>query len=752
MAVSPFYWNSASDNSLYKDSREQGHIELEADLPSGTFSATSGLYDRDPKVSGTVKIQGTANDNKILREIKVKIPGILDGYTTVGTYTTGSGWNDTKSDEIDTVLAGSAWAFTVDSEEITQANGHTVNWTLTVDTAKIKDVAALDVAVQVMATDQSDNSSAESDTQTEKGAETGYYRMDVVPYITKLYTNISDTAGEEFARSATGKYIVYEGETVKMYGFNLKEGTDNAKIGDTSVTTTKGDGTYINLPVGTTAVSGKVSVTVNSITSLNNINANPAFKSGTDDTITATEYNSQANGITNNRLTDDVELYIWGMDYFLKRTDITSPMMKMDASGNYYMSYGDGNVDFSMNKNGTSTKLETCFNKYHNTNVAFDSDGNWYGVATNTDRVGTSKYYATSYTFFSREPGVVTDSENLYPGSSFVNQTYGHYSFGTNKRRLELSQYGGDSGTYNISRVQRPKITVSGDTSEAKVYMAYYDSSASDKPVKFRYGTVTGTEKTSGRNYSRVSKMTGGIENDLTGNGVDTGSASDCHIIADSNTNFKGGAYTAVGCTPEGYAVVAWYDASTRKICYSYNTAPDSAVSGGVWQTNAKYLDGAYTGWYVDLCVDAGGGIHIAYYNSAKGDLKYVYLSKYDAEPTSPVTIDSYLSVGTNITVNTRKETVDSKDVYVPYIYYYNASSNQTPNSIKVAWQKDFASLRDGAISDKFTGAWESMTIPATNIPVDATVCGGVPTGGSYADKIVLGYMSDTGYEKAVLK
>lgn len=62
-----------------------------------------------------------------------------------------------------------------------------------------------------------------------------------------------------------------------MYGFNLKEGTNNAKIGDASVTTTKGDGTYINLPVGTIAVSGKISVTVNNITSLNNINANPAF-------------------------------------------------------------------------------------------------------------------------------------------------------------------------------------------------------------------------------------------------------------------------------------------------------------------------------------------------------------------------------------------------------------------------------------------------------------------------------------------
>ena len=116
-----------------------------------------------------------------------------------------------------------------------------------------------------------------------------------------------------------------------------------------------------------------------------------------------------------------------------------------------------------------------------------------------------------------------------------------------------------------------------------------------------------------------------------------------------------------------------------------------------MWQEKENYLDEQYTGWHVDLTVDDNGGIHIAYYNSAKGDLKYVYLSKYDAEPSNPVTVDSYLSVGTNITINTRHEGGN----YVPYIYYYNTSSNQTPNSIKVAWRTDMKTLRDGARPDK---------------------------------------------------
>jgi hypothetical protein len=136
--------------------------------------------------------------------------------------------------------------------------------------------------------------------------------------------------------------------------------------------------------------------------------------------------------------------------------------------------------------------------------------------------------------------------------------------------------------------------------------------------------------------------------------------------------------------------------------------------------------------------------------------LNYVYLPNYnstDNNTVNPVTVDSYLSVGTNITVNVRKQ----GDNCVPYIHYYNASSNQTSNSIKIAWRKDMETLRNGAVGDKFTGAWECMTVPSDNTPVDATVCGGVPTGThtdgtDYSKSVVLGYMTDKYYEKAYIK
>ena len=747
-SISPFYWKSSTDNSLYENSIENGHIELEADLNNGSFTGSSGEYDKDPKVSGIIKVQGVANDNTLLKEIKVKIPGFTEenGYMLAGTYTPGSGWTGNGSLEAD------GWAFAVDTDEITQAGGHTVSWTFTWNSAKISGIAAPDVTIEVQAVDQSSGTSADSRTQTAVGAETPFYRVDVVPYITKLFTGISNTAGEEFARSATGKYIVRSGETVRMYGFNLAPGTNNAEINGMKLETKEGDGTYVSLTVKPEAVSGAVSVTVNGITFLNNRNSNPVFASDTDDTVLKNEYNCRPNRITNNRLTDDVELYIWDMsEPFLNETNITSPMMKMDSESNYYMSYGYQIPSMYVNKNGTTRQIDYSYNKFHNTNVAFDDNGNIYALATNTDRIQDN---AAKFVFYTPNSTFV---ENQMPDS--VGNGTTNYKFSTSsKRHLEhvYNDYRKDDDeitVYDINRVKNPKITTCTDGDSTYIAIAYYDYNNSISPVKFRFGRRSGTDISGGiAGGNPNSERIGDSMHESNDPSKNDSSAHGYHIVASSNTSKQGGQYAACGIVPKaggGYVgVVAWYDAQVRRLCYSYNENPDSPVVGGVWQDNAMYLDSEYTGWHIDMATDSDGGIHIAYYSTAKGDLKYAYLSRYDDKNPTVVTVDSYLSVGTNITVNIRKE----GDKQIPYIYYYNASSNQTPNSIKVSWQNDTSVLRDGAINDKFTGAWESMTIPSKNIPVDATVCGGVPTSGIYADTVVLGYMSDRCYEKAVLK
>ena len=765
-------WKATSSLTYGTFDRTIGHIEPRNTLPDSYATAK-------PTLSGKVYIRGQVLDDQRISSIKLTLN---DSEVTVAVWD-----SDTKA----LIKASSTTqGEIVELHQIQTQEGHYAEFAYLWDTSTITGVAKKDVLILLTVEDASSRENKASSTLSYANSDNtprntanrfdiegslaswGYNSttVDVVPYITKLYTSLSDTAGEEFARSATGKYIVRgenasgQTETVKLYGFNLKAGTNAVKIGSASLTPTEGgtdsSGSYLNLAIGKETVSGDLSITVNSVESLNNVNKNPTFTSETDDTITAYAYNSQANGVTNNRLDDDVSLWVWDLNYFLNETNITSPMMKMDKEGNYYMSYGYGVPAMYVNKNGTTRQVDYSYNKFHNTNVAYDDNGNIYAVATNTDRISDASARFVFYTPYSatqnNQMPAAVDSTYQYQGRTY-NYTYEYYTPSNSKRHLELA-YNGSTEVYDINRVKLPKISTY--TKEATTYlgMAYFDSNNTINPVKARFGSrnnktisggITGSIVTADSNPSTAQ----------SNNPANTDSSyKGYHIIASDNTTFKGGQYAAVGIVPASKAgttnnvgVVAWYDASVRRVAYSYNTNPDTAVVGGDWQNKAKYLDGSYTGWYVDLAVDDEGGIHIAYYNSAKGDLKYVYLPTYnylDSGTVTPVTVDSYLSVGTNITVNTRLE----NEKYVPYIYYYNASSNQTPNSIKVAWREDMTTLRDGAIDDKFTGAWESMTIPTENIPVEATVCGGVPTSGTYSNTVVLGYMSDAFYERAYIK
>jgi hypothetical protein len=170
--------------------------------------------------------------------------------------------------------------------------------------------------------------------------------------------------------------------------------------------------------------------------------------------------------MNNSTLNDNRELYVWNINYLVNTNALTSPFMRMGPDSTWYMTYGRGADSMYFNLNASEQDyLEQCYNKYHNTTVAFDSSGNMYGGATNTDRVGDAYTSATSYTFYSRMRG------SNYTGYS------SHYGNGTNKRRLELS-YNGSTGAYNIRRVEIPRIAVIGAGtrgSPAKIYMSYFD-------------------------------------------------------------------------------------------------------------------------------------------------------------------------------------------------------------------------------------------------------------------------------------
>ena len=445
--------------------------------------------------------------------------------------------------------------------------------------------------------------------------------------------------------------------------------------------------------------------------------------------------------------------------------DITSPMLKIAPDSKWYMSYGrkgSEDMDMKVNINGTETQVDQGYSKFHNTTVAYDASGNIYAAATNTDRIDNN---SAKFSFYSRTTVLglkLTYNPEAY-SAGFNGRSYQLLWVG--KSRLEkVFNTINSQEKYDINRVPRPKMAVRGDTAKAEVYMCYFDANHSKSPVKFRYGTVDNNNAFSGgikdggqgtKPYTSWASMTG-----------DEGAAIGYHTIANKNTAHKGGQYTAVGIVPKAQAgtakdvaVVAWYDATAKNLVYSYNEDPDEAnatTASTTWQANARAIDEDPTsGWYVDLTVDEKGGVHIAYYNNRKSELRYIYLSSYNDASPKKVTVDSYQSVGTQVMVSTRKETISGNERIVPYISYYQAAFYNSPNSVRVAWRTDFSGdVKNGAENDLFTGAWEAMTIPVQDgtVPQDATICNGVPTSGNWANTVVLGFMTNDGYKKAVLR
>ncbi|MBQ2530638.1 MAG: hypothetical protein II547_10320, partial [Treponema sp.] len=424
--IRPFYWNSSAENSLFGNSTKNGHIELPSDLPESFVSDGSGVDDRQPKVSGKIKIEGIAQDDAQLRVIKLDVFGT---EKTVGTYN--GAWEIGEELTSGGEIPASGYAFTVEQakyadliregiitavpegkEEDDKVNyfsaeyGHVVKWTAYIDTAKVMtDAAETDREIKAYAVDRGtpnatgsdyenpnhsedndvsafkedgDNEGAQSGGTNGSGVHTDFYAVDVVPYITDVTTALSLTKKNNpsvYSRSALGHYPVAATETVKMTGFNLAGGTVkfNAETGTADVAY---NASGFAIPSG--AKSGNVSISVNGVGSLNNKNGNDSHGSYAktvdlsanptgDKTIYDNYYNRQPNGDNNNLLTDDVVLDIWQFkDAGISQTSgyITEPIMKVNPkNGMLNFGFNSGPANYCM-ANGENTSYTTWVGNY----------------------------------------------------------------------------------------------------------------------------------------------------------------------------------------------------------------------------------------------------------------------------------------------------------------------------------------------------------------------------------------------------
>lgn len=559
--ITPFYWKGADDNSvLIKEENEtkasiKGHIELEGALPTDT-NLTANL----PKVSGKIKIEGKIYDDVRLEAISMSIFG--GENSVVANYKQGE-WKQESADSTEALtLPSGLISFKAVDEDMSQ-NGHTVKYTAVIDTEKlsVKDsdnneypvgaaqwitVGASDWKHNYVTSDTSVTGGSAAFTggtltsvtkaQTTNTTNTNCYQMDVVPYVTEIVTHLSafyGTAHSVYARTARGHYPCYEGEEIEFKGYNLGSGKAKVVIpGMTAGGDALSEANKITLTATSTgktgATSGAISLSVNGIPAMNNINTNNACGSyTTEDTGRAYTddnyahcYNRQPNGVNNNTLTDDLELDVWQFKNAAKPVNggaerVTMKIRPTDGTPGF--SYANSVLYFSMpGYNSDNTKTDSWgadnntingtyasqipfgmnYGGFSHNSFTFDNQGYSYGAAMCTDTNNASQ--SAFLQFFSKETPILYNS---YDQNMNYNNCANASRLDCSTVNVGTSSTSNDTGVTanwqcNINRIQSISMETSNSngtsaaTNAAPVYvfMAYYDAIV--KQVRFRWGTV----------------------------------------------------------------------------------------------------------------------------------------------------------------------------------------------------------------------------------------------------------------------
>ena len=552
--IKPFHWLSATDNSiLIEEKIAKGHIELEDDLAGGKWSEIQTVFgdtedQKKPKVSGKIKLEGTVYDDVRLSSIKLAVFG--SASTVVSNYTNGA-W-------VPASLPTGVVSFTAEDLDMSQ-NGHTVKYTAVIDTEKTS--VGIGKTIVVNADDWKGNTVAASGSSqtkrsyalwsakksetdamktyftdpactvavTEKTNDsdivyknefTDCYIMDVVPYVTEVVTQLSPfyrQAPSVYARTALGSYPVKEGSSVEFKGFNL--GTNEAQVTIRGMAKTSLSGgnkiTIEGTSSGKTgATSGAVSVYVNDIPAINNLNNNNA-QGNANKILTSSNYedyayNRQPNGINNNVLTDDLELDVWQFKEAAraKNGSILQPHMKVGPTGQLGFSYANATLYFNMPgkaSDGTEygqTPFGRNFGGFTQNAFTYDSSGTAYGVALCPDTSGQAGMSA-NLQFFSGKSGLDGNEGGGDLNNNYYNQDYA--------RRIENTslKLDGSSITQNINRIQSPSMTTYTDGSNKYVYVAYYDELS--RQVRFRVGSIGSSSNVIGMGLVDLAGATGRV-------------------------------------------------------------------------------------------------------------------------------------------------------------------------------------------------------------------------------------------------
>lgn len=757
VVILPFHWNSEDNNSLYKNKRDNGHVEIKETGNS--------------QVSGKITLRGFAYDNIELKEITATLPNSTSLTVTATRQSDGTWSSDKKMFETDGTTPKDGAELTV-TKLGADYLGYYVAWQLDWDTEKAT-VEAAAKEIRIQAKDGANNTSAlppappsppysgtDMPTKTTvarsevkkaesavfagtkrgqfvvfKNGETQYltrlasvdgnevtledavpkeaadaYMYDytanktktavnVVPYIIAIENAAGEGLGNSVIRGSDGSYSMNYSTSEKMIvkGFNLKPasgGTTTATIGSTSPTVS--DVTETSIKVSKKAESGALVVKVGTVESINNM-------------VDITKPYNQEKNITNpssNLWSAKRELVFWeNKQVCTSKTDQTFyyPSMVMDSDQPIfaYCNNNDG-YTYRTHSNIQSGK-RTGIWYARNAVLAKTADGS-YILASNEDN------------FSSNEAGYLYVALNDTTALAEIDQR--NYN---DKELVELcgvdwngTANGGSSDARYLNRFRFPNLIADGNIADLQIYVSYYEARL--KQIQFFAFKTTRTG--SGTSFDPYEYGT-----NLSMPTRDYQIASNGNLAVPNTTGGNSSEHTAMAKVGTGI-YIAYYDAASTTLKLAYSKAPlitgmtgwDADKNGlantsAVWST-LEVDNGTLTGQYVSM-VAAGSKLYIVYHDAANSALKLavVETSGAAAVVTSEVIVDAYQSVGykTGITM------VNG----LPYISYYNNAQAGTKSTIKLAYPKDAAAIaQPGAeTSGAFTGNWVARYIPSLSVP-----------------------------------
>jgi len=670
--INPFHWNSVNDNSLYENSKENGHIELESDLPQSKFTIiNSGVMDRDPKVSGIISIRGTAFDNNNIEKILFTVANNKEETAAVFNPKANGGWQSYGSLE-----KNNAWQFKILKAEY-DAQGHQVEWQLDIDTSKItQNVTGADIVLKVSANDKNEaNTSAPSYVQTTTNKKTSYYRMDIVPYITKVSTS-NRSAGalrDQNIRSADGKYSVRRDNKniITIEGFNLNPAGANGGVyllssqynetqfnpvsnppatgqGVTKLSVSRSRN-FNSLQIDNTenSNSGFLTIWTNGIAVLNNINNNEArgnFKLITSGSNSANGYNEEnmpnreADRFTTKNITLTDDRYI--QFYHVVDTKISNssfPVMLMNGNNPVFGYLKDNGGPSSAAGNNAGTGAGSLNPTYavpqrrEVNGVTGDEiyteylikGSMWDGMGMTRDESGRflqattfARDQSTFHLIYDRFCELYTPASGFGWGTGVSFGTGGLFfahQASTNTFSLETVNY---TGKLNIFRYQYPKLYAKGNSNTAAgavFYLLYFDEVT--KELAFRnFKIINNNSATPPANWIHLSN---------------TGSDMANNTYNFNHTNMRG--YDGAGFAPTSGVPSNQYD-NARSL-----------------EARKKAADNASR--FFDLAVTDDNHVIVIYYDEAVSRLKLRY-SKNEIKGEAPTADIDWEDSSVNFPIN----------------------------------------------------------------------------------------------------